>query len=247
MRYVINNVDLVITAHNALIDLVREINNRKPTALIPNCVDANVFQSKSPNPTLLKQLNIDYCDTVIAFSGHITEEKGLDFLIEAARIITKNNKRVKFIIIGDGPIKTKMETLVRNIGLNGYFIFTGFLKVEALIEHLSLADICVAPYKPMPHYGIMKIETPLKVVQYMAMGKAVIMSRVSEENVVSWSGGGILVEPGSPKKLAEAITNLIEDKEVRKIMGQKGREYVEHNLEWSIIAEKLKKIYSSLL
>lgn len=247
MRYVINNVDMIVTAHRALIDLVSAINKRKPVTLIPNGVDMDIFRSRSPNPTLMKVLNLSSQDTVVGFSGHITEEKGLDLLVEAARIITKNNKRIKFLVIGDGPIRTEMETLVDNRGLKSYFIFTGFLKVEALVEYLSLADICVAPYKPMPHYGIMKIETPLKVVQYMAMGKPVIMSKVSEKNVVSWSNGGILIDPGNPKKLAEAITNLIEDQKARKMMGQKGRDYVEHNLRWSSIAKKLTEIYQSLL
>jgi len=74
----------------------------------------------------------------------------------------------------------------------------------------------------------------------------VIMSRVSDENVVSWSGGGILIDPGDPKMLAEAIMNLIEDEKSRKTMGEKGREYVNHNLRWSLIAKKLIEIYQSL-
>jgi glycosyltransferase involved in cell wall biosynthesis len=247
MRYAISNADVVVTAHRALMDLVRAINQKTNVALIPNGVDADIFRPIPPSQYLIREFKISSHETVIAFCGHLTEEKGLDLLIEAAKIITKHNKAVKFLIIGEGPNRNKLEILVENYGLKNYFIFTGFLKTEVLIEYLSLADICVAPYKPMPHYGVMKIETPLKVVQYMAMGKPVVMSRVSEENVVSWSNGGMLIDPGDPKKLADALTNLVEDQKARKIMGRRGRDYVEHNLRWSSIAEKLSEIYKSLL
>jgi len=246
MRYAINNADMIVTAHRALITLVKTVNKTKPVTLLPNGVDTEIFRPRSRSPALMKMLNFSSQDTIVVFSGHITEEKGLDLLAYAAKIITKQHKNIKFLVIGDGPIKNEMETLVDNLDLQSFFRFTGFVDVEALAEYLSLADICVAPYKPMPHYKIMQIETPLKVVQYMAMGKPVIMSRVSDKNVVSWSGGGILIDPGNPKRLAEAIINLIEDEKARKMMGEKGRKYVKHNLRWSLIAEKLIKIYQSL-
>jgi len=246
MRYAINNADMIVAPHRALINLVRAINRKKPVALIPNCVDTKIFRPRSRSLALIKMLNFDSEDTVVVFSGHITEEKGLDVLAYAAKIVTKQHKNIKFLVIGDGPLKNEMETLVDTLDLQSFFRFTGFLDVEALAEYLSLADICVAPYKPMPHYEIMQIETPLKVVQYMSMGKPVIMSRVSSKNVVSWSGGGILIDPGDPKKLAEAIVNLIEDEKSRKIMGRKGREYVKRNLGWNLMAKKLIEIYKLL-
>lgn len=246
MRYAINNADIIVTAHRALITLVKTVNKTKPVTLLPNGVDTQIFRPRPCSLALMKMLNLGPQDTIIVFSGHITEEKGLDLLAYAAKIVTKQHKNIKFLVIGDGPIKNEMETLVENINLQSFFRFTGFLDVETLAEYLSLADICVAPYKLMPHYKIMQIETPMKVVQYMSMGKPVIMSRVSDENVVSWSGGGMLIDPGDPEKLAEAIVNLIEDEGSRKMMGKKGREYVKRNLRWSLIAEKLIEIYQSL-
>jgi glycosyltransferase involved in cell wall biosynthesis len=92
----------------------------------------------------------------------------------------------------------------------------------------------------------MKIETPMKVVQYLSMGKPVIMSKVSEENVVKWSDGGLLVDPLNPQKIADIIINLIKDEKMIKKMGENGRNYVEKKLNWSTIAKKLVKIYASI-
>lgn len=247
MRYAINNADMIVTAHTSLTNLVRKINNRKPVTLIPNGVDTEIFRPRPRNLELMKTLGIDPEDPVILFSGHITEEKGLDTLVYAAKTVVRQYKNIKFLVIGAGPIRNRIEALLDDVGLRSFFKFTGFIRAEMLAQHLSLANICVAPYKPLAFHGELRIETPIKVVQYLSAGKPVIMSRVSDENVVSWSGGGLLVDPGDPKKLAEDIICLIQDERFRERMGRKGREYVERNLDWSTIAQRLVDIYKSLL
>ncbi len=247
MRYAINRADAIITAHRALIELVRKVNDKKPTFLIPNGVDTNIFQSRQRSEALIKTLNFSSQDIIVAFSGHITEEKGLDTLAYAAKIVTQQCKNIKFLIIGDGPTKSTVQTLVNELDLGDFFRFTGFISAEEFTEHLSLADICVAPYKPMPFQNVMQIETPLKVVQCLSMSKPTIMSKVSSENVVSWSGGGTLVPPDDPQKLADEIIYLAENEKLRDKMGKSGRDYVKRNLDWASIAVTLSGIYKSLL
>jgi glycosyltransferase involved in cell wall biosynthesis len=246
MRYVIKNVDLVITPHRPLFNLIRAMDKRKQIYLIPNGIDSEIFSPQPKNEDLMNKLNFTFEDLIVGFSGQITEEKGLDTLVYAAKLLTKNNKKIKFLIIGDGPDRKKIESLVKRHGLQKFFRFVGFLSIENLVQYCSLADICVCPYKPMAHYNVMKIETPMKVVQYLSMGKPVIMSRVSDENVVSWSDGGFLIDPANPHKLAESINTLAQDKKLRYRMGKKGRSYVESNLGWNLIAEKLLKVYNTL-
>lgn len=246
MRYVIKNVDVVITPHRPLFNLIHAMDKRKQIYLIPNGIDTEIFSPHPKNEDLMNKLNFTFEDIIVGFSGQITEEKGLDTLVYAAKLLTKKNRNIKFLIIGDGPNRKKIESLVKNHDLQKFFRFVGFLSIENLVQYCSLADICVCPYKPMAHYKIMKIETPMKVVQYLSIGKPVIMSRVSDENVVSWSGGGILIDPANPRKLAESIYALAQDKNLRRRMGEKGRNYVERNLGWSLIAEKLLKVYNTL-
>jgi glycosyltransferase involved in cell wall biosynthesis len=199
------------------------------------------------NLELMKKLNLNPDNIIIGFSGHITEEKGLDILSYAARIVVRKYRNVRFLVIGDGPARLKYEMLVSKLGLSNFFTFTGFINADAVAEHLALTDIFVAPYRMLEFQKLMQIETPLKVVQYLAMGKPVVMSRISEQNVVSCSGGGLLTEPDHPRKLAEALMTLINDEEERKVMGKKARAYVERNLDWRLIAQNLIGIYRDLL
>ena len=246
MRHAINSADHILVAHTALFKLARSINKNKPIDLVPNCVDTELFKPKPRNKTIAESIGINEDDFVVAFSGHIMDDKGLDVLVRAAQIVHQKHKNVKFLIVGDGPAKKQVESLVDRLNLRGIFRFIGYVPQEAVVEYLSLADLCVAPYKPVAWFKVSLPETPLKVVEYMALGKPVIMSRISDENVVSWSGGGLLIAPNQVSELASTIINLINDEKLLNTMGKKGRRYAEENLSWAKTAERLMEIYQSL-
>lgn len=246
MKHAINSADHILVAHTALFKLARSINKNKPIDLVPNCVDTELFKPKPRNKSIAESIGINEDDFVVAFSGHIVGDKGLDVLVRAAQIVHQKHKNVKFLIVGDGPARKQVESLVDRLNLRGIFRFIGYVSQEAVVEYLSLADLCVAPYKPAAWFKVSLPETPLKVVEYMALGKTVVMSRISDENVVSWSGGGLLIAPNQVSELASTIINLINDEKLLNTMGKKGRRYAEENLSWAKIAKRLVEIYQSL-
>jgi glycosyltransferase involved in cell wall biosynthesis len=246
MKHAINSADFVLVAHTALFKLAKSINKNKPIELVPNCVDTELFKPKPRNKSIAESIGINAHDLVVAFSGHIVDDKGLDVLVRAAQIIHQKHKNVKFLIVGDGPARKQVESLVDRLNLRGIFRFIGYVSQEAIVEYMSLADLCVAPYKPAAWFKVSLPETPLKVVEYLALGKPVVMSRISDENVVSWSDGGLLIAPNQVSELASTIISLIEDEKLLKTMGMKGRRYAEENLSWAKTAERLVEIYQSL-
>lgn len=246
MKRVIDSANYVVVAHTALLSLIERINSRKPVELVPNGVDTELFKPRPRNRIVGGKIGLNDNDFVVAFSGHVMEHKGLDTLVSAAPIICKEHQNVKFLVVGDGPQRKDVENLVNKMGLHNRFVFTGFVSQEEMQKYLSLADICVAPYKQMAYFKVSLPETPMKAVEYLALGKPVVMSRISDENVVSWSGGGILTEPDNVEEFASKIITLIEDEGLRKTMGEKGRKYVEANLSWAKIAKKLDEIYRSI-
>jgi len=246
MRYAIKSADSVVVAHTALIKPVREINPRVPINVIPNGVDVELFRPQPRNVSIAKKLGVTDQDIVIAFSGHITDEKGLDVLVKSAATLVRSYRNIKFLIVGDGGFLKEIKTLVSNLKLEDKFIFVGFLSGDQLPDYLSLADICVAPYMPGPWYEVSKVETPLKVVEYMALGKPVVMSRISEENVLTWGNGGLLVTPGDVSELTSSLISLIEDEKLRNSLGENGRRFIEKEYSWQKITKKLISIYRSL-
>jgi len=246
MRRVIHNADAIVVAHTALLKLVQKINKNKFVDLIPNGVDTELFKPKPRNTLVAQHVGIGEDDFVVAFSGHIMEHKGLDVLVRSAKLVHQKHDNVKFLILGDGPARKQIEALVHELNMTKTFIFTGFVPQETLVEYLSLANVCVAPYKPVSWFRVSLPETPLKVVEYMALGKPVIMSRISDDNVITRSRGGILIAPDEVSELASSIIDLIRDEKLQKTMGEKGRKYVEEHLSWTRISERLSEIYQSL-
>lgn len=246
MKFVINKADFVIVAHNQLVNLVKSLDNKKPLAVIPNCVDSRFYKPTKRNKPLAETLEIADDEIVVAFCGHVTEFKGLNVLVQAAKTVLKKHKNVKFLIIGDGPALQSVKDLAKKLGVYKSFKFVGFIPQKLLPTYLSLADVCVAPYTPAEWYKLSLPETPVKVVEYMSMGKPVIMSKISDENVITWSDGGVQITPGDVTELTSWIISLIRDEETRKTLGTKGRVYVEQNFSWETTAPKLMEIYESL-
>jgi len=243
MRRAINNANHVVVCHDPMERLVKRISKEKQVSIVPNGVDIELFAPRERDAALAKEVGIEEDDVVVAFCGHVTNIKGLDVLAYSAKSIIEKHKETVFLIIGDGPFLNHVKALVKELGLSSKFRFVGF--VESQVDYLSLADICVAPYIPVPH---LEFVHPMKTAEYMAMEKPVVISKLpSEEDVIALSGGGIQVPPGNGAELASSIIELVEDEKLRKTLGKKGRKYVEQNLSWSKIAQKLVGIYASII
>lgn len=243
MRRAINNSDHVVVCHEPMRRLVKRINKAKPVSIVPNGVDLELFAPRQRDETLAKELGIDEENVVVAFCGHITNIKGLDILARSAKTIVQKHGKTVFLIIGDGPFLNEVKALTAELGLSHKFRFVGF--VPSQVDYLSLADICVAPYIYVPN---LEYVHPMKTAEYMALEKPVIISKIpTSEDVIAKSGGGIQITPGNVAELTSSIVGLIEDEGLRKTLGKNGRRYVEDNLSWTLIAEKLDGIYKSIV
>lgn len=246
MRRVVRNADHVLVPYKALFNLMKSIDKKKPITIIPNAVDSELFRPMKRNIQLSNSLGIGENNIVVAFSGHVEKSKGLITLLHSAQKIAQISKNVVFLIIGDGSAMPEIRSLIKKNGLDKKFRLVGHVPQKSVVDYLSLADICVAPYSNEDFFKVSLPETPLKVVEYLAMEKPVIMSRISDKNVVNWSNGGFLFNPGDAQDLSSKIINLIDDENLRKILGRNGRKYVELNLSWKNYAETLIEIYNHI-
>jgi glycosyltransferase involved in cell wall biosynthesis len=122
--------------------------------------------------------------------------------------------------------------------------FTGFMPMEKAWKIVGEADVCVSPFYPIP---ILNSTSPTKLVEYMAMGKAVVANDHPEQRkVIEESGGGVCV-PYDVQDFAEAIIKLLKNPEDTKKMGTKGREYVERKRDYNHISEMVEYEYFKIL
>lgn len=159
---------------------------------------------------------------LLLFVGRLVEEKGLDDLLEALALLRNSHHDTTLVVIGEGQDRPFLEKQVRDCGLIGRVMFSGWLNSDQIPGYLAAADIFVAPSRTSPD-GWVEAQG-LTIIEAMMAGLPVIATRTggivdSVEHEVS----GLLVPERSPVELATAITRLVNEPALSKRLGQRAR------------------------
>lgn len=203
--------------------------------VIENGVSTDIFGQR---PDIYENLNLNRKNNYVCFVGHLLRWQGIEYLIKAAPDLIKQFPNVRFLIVGDGPMKKELMELTGKTGVSNNFIFTGSVPHEHVPSYIGASDLCVAPF-------IMERNTrsglsPMKIYEYLACGKAIVASNIpGVSELLRNSGGGLTVTPENPKELANTIAILLRNANLRKKMGTSGHEYVIENHTWTSVTKKL--------
>lgn len=155
---------------------------------------------------------------VVGTVSHLSDEKGIRYLVEAACLIPEVCRRLRFVIVGDGKCRGELEKSVREKGLDRCFEFLGFRNDSHLI--MKDFDIFVLPS--------LSEGLPSAIMEAMAHSLPVIGSHVGGiPELVEEGCNGLLVAPADPENLAQAIRKLAQDPETMRQMGATGRNRLE--------------------
>ncbi|MFI5251990.1 MAG: glycosyltransferase family 4 protein [Bacteroidota bacterium] len=211
--------------------------DEKRLAVIHNGIMIPATPQKEASIHLRKQWNIKEDDVVIGFIGRFTEQKGLEYLLKAAKQLLPEYKNVKFVIVGEGELKNRLETIVSSDNLTNV-IFTGFQR--DVYRFYTLFDIFLLPSL---FEGL-----PIALLEAMAAQLPVVATRVGgTPEVVIEGKTGFLVDPANPGQIVEKLNILINDPNKRKMMGFEGRERIIAAFSAQSMVEKTEKIYRELL
>jgi glycosyltransferase involved in cell wall biosynthesis len=194
--------------------------------LVPNAVDTDRFRPLD-EPT----------DNLIIWVGRFVPEKGLEYLLEAAKIVLNNFPDVRFLLIGYGPQKAKIMKLTLDCGLLGKSIFFSHsLSRNEIAKIMGKGTIFAFPS--------LKEGLPLSVLEAMACGLPVVGFDVSGVRDLVYHGEtGFLVPPRNSKALAEAIMCLLNDKSLRRNLGRRARQLATEKYEWKTVLGALERVY----
>lgn len=164
---------------------------------------------------------------LVMFAGNIGEAQDFDSIIEAA-MLTKNNERIKWIVIGDGRKKIWLEQEIEKRQLSSTFYLLGRYPLEEMPSFFIHADLLLASLKD--EY-IFSLTVPAKVQSYMAFGKPIVTMLTGAGNrIVTDCNCGFAAESSDFRKLAE---NVILASSLTKTklseMGLKGKKYYQEN------------------
>jgi glycosyltransferase involved in cell wall biosynthesis len=205
---------------------------------IHNGIALEQVRVAKPSTELRQELNLGAQDFVIGTMGRLVPVKGLETFLKAARIIQSRKDKVKFLIVGDGPLKGTLRALARHYGLEHDVLFLGHRNDS--YDVLAMMDVLVLPSLSE---GI-----PMVLLEALALKRPVVASRVGGiPEVVEDCATGRLVEPGREGELAEACIALMDDPDLAERLGLAGRHRVRERFSVRSMAEKVADVYRSLL
>lgn len=203
--------------------------------VIRNGIHYQQFQGVHGAAELRAALGISPEAPVVGFVGRLAEQKGVAYLVDAVAELAKRFPELRVVVVGEGELREELQARARQLP---QMIFAGFQR--EIPRYLSMFDIFVLPSL---WEGL-----PMSILEAMAAGKPVVATGVSGTPEVVVDGEtGYIVEPKNVGQLAEKLSLLIADGELRRRMGAAGRDRVIAHFSAEGMVRTSEALYEALL
>jgi glycosyltransferase involved in cell wall biosynthesis len=181
---------------------------------------------------------------LVGYLGVMGPNDGIEYLLESINFIVHSLNRtdIHFVLIGSGDLQPKLKRICTRFGLDDFVEFTGRVPDQQVKEILSTADLAVAPD---PRDPLNDVSTMNKIIEYMALEKALVCFDLREAKV-SAGEAAIYAKPNDAKDFAVKIIELLEQPEKRKEMATYGRKRFLDSLAWDHQKKHLLRLYQEL-
>jgi len=176
----------------------------------------------------------------VFYHGAYSPTRGLEQLIGGYGEIEKSlQEKIKLIIIGFDEKKRKdIHKLCKKLNIEENVFLLPPVDYQEIPTYIQKCDVGVIPLPPENKWW--KVSAPLKTLEYLAMSKPIIATNIPFHREIFEKGNcGILIENSEAESIANAISNLYNNREKLDLMGKKGREIVEKYYSWEKSASDL--------
>ena len=204
---------------------------------IANGVDTKVFHPAARTNYLHSLLCLPPQTPLIGFVGRLAPEKGPDVFVHIASLVHKQLETCHFVLVGEGPMRKKLEDDINNLGLSDCVHLAG-LQSDMPKIYASLDLTVSTSYSEA---------MPLAIIEAMASGLAVVSTNVGGiVDIVEAGRTGLLNKVGDLKGMATGIVTLMSDASARIEMGKAARKRVKEKFELSESVNQTSELLSSL-
>lgn len=194
------------------------------------------FLQISREETLRQNLGMAPSDIVVAMVARLFKLKGHDDLIDAAPELLRGQPHFKFLLVGDGAWRARLEKRVGSLGLASRFVFVGLVKPEEIPRYLGAADIVLHLSR---REGLARV-----LPQALATGRPIVaLDFDGAAEVCLENETGFLAQPG---QWMEPLLRLAADPARRERMGRRGREFAAAHFSVETMVESLYTLYRRL-
>ena len=173
--------------------------------------DALISREEEIQAEVRSELGVSAEEILVIAVANLRAEKGYDVLLEAARILADQDLPIRIAAVGRGPLKDELNKRHAALGLRDRFVFLG--QRDDVLRLMTGADVFVLASH---HEGL-----PVALMEAMSVGLPVVATAVGGvPQFVTDSEEGLLVAPGRPDLLAEALVRICTDSELRRRLGE---------------------------
>lgn len=231
--------DRVFVGSEAASKIVEDICDPSKIRKVRYGVPLDGFNPKKKSKDLRNELGVE-SDTFMLFVGRFGKRKGVEYLIRALKRAEDKLEEAKLVLVGKGPKEKTYREMIDKMGLEDKVIIAGYQPKEELQKFYASCDFTVFPSVRDESFGRVLPEA-------MASGKPYIATDIPGFDEVFEEGTGYLVPPKDTESLAEKVVELHENVDIRKEMGDRGREMAEEKFGWGKIVDKTVEVYDEVI
>ncbi|MFH1256291.1 MAG: glycosyltransferase family 4 protein [Candidatus Diapherotrites archaeon] len=209
----------------------------KNVTLISNGVDTDSFNKKVYSPRNNKRFSADF--KYITFVGRLIEAKGVQDLLIVFSEILKKRPRIRLLVVGDGPYKKELETLVKDKKISNV-LFLGKMNQNEIKDILNITDIFV---NPSYSEGL-----PTSVLEAGAMAVPIIATTTGGTSEIIDDGlNGFLISPKDRPNMSHYILLLLKNEDIRKKFGFAIRIKIKRKFSWNTVSSRFYNCLTNLI
>ena len=241
-HFVIQNCDSITVNSEAT---KKEIVHRFPEysskiEIIPMGVNVDLFKKKKTQKPKKYSKN-----KVLLFVGRLSDQKGLQYLVDSMVDLMRYDKHIKLLVIGEGPYEKILRKRISSKDVGSNVEFLGSISTDKVSEYHNFADIFILP-SLSNKTGTEALG--LSLLEAMASGCAVVGTNVGGISFAIKNGdNGLLVRQKDHHALSHAIITILKNKKKSLSMGKNAAKFVRENYSWKTISKDFGKIYDRLL
>ena len=216
-------------------------------SIVTNAVErgiTNAINDSSLYQTAIEQLDLNEESCVVGYIGSLREMEGVDRTAKVVAQLRQRGHNLRFFVLTGKSGQSELQLLCSSLGIGNSTVVIGPVPHEEVAKFYSLIDIFVVS---RPNTRVTQLVTPLKPFEAMAMGKAVIASKLPAlEEIIQHEKTGLLYKPDDLEDLTRSIEKCIEDPVLREQLGTNAHEWVMKNRTWDTVVKNTVEVYQNL-
>ena len=181
---------------------------------------------------------------VIGFVGSFYRYEGLDLLVDAFANISASHEKARLLLVGGGEMADKLTAQIKKLGIKNKVVMPGRIPHEKIAGVYAIIDILAYPRYSM---RLTELVTPLKPLEAMAMGKALVASDVGgHRELITNRKTGLLFSAGNIEDLTNKINLILTNRSLKTALQKQGNQWVKQHHTWEATTAVYQTTYTGL-